>query len=271
MTPSSWQRTGRLPRLLTPDCLWTGGCLEAAYGHHTHAGFSMFVVRGTEKSVIVDTGHAHHWKQVERDVEMFLDGRPLDYIFPTHGELPHAGLMSQWLHKYPDAMAVGRVGDYHLFYPDLKDRFRVMDAGESLDLGGRHLLFLPAVWRDLPDSLWAFETVDRILFAADGFAHLHPHDPAQCDAFTSELPPPDLKLIQYFNEHALQWTRFADARETFEDLDRLLRILKPRLIAEAHGGVIDTTEAVLPLFKQGMITEAALANLRASEVSAASG
>jgi len=34
--------------------------------------------------------------QIEAALDAFLDGRQLDYIFPTHPELPHCGLMPSW-------------------------------------------------------------------------------------------------------------------------------------------------------------------------------
>lgn len=255
-------RTGRFPRLIAPGVLWTGGAVQSSGGPELHTHFNTFIVRGSGKTAIVDTGHAVNSAQVGADLTDFLDGRPLDYIFVTHGEFPHMGLLTQWLDRYPDAVAVGTVCDLRLSFPDYADRLVEMNAGEALDLGDRHLLLVPAVWRDLRDTLWAFDTRERILFASDGFAHLHPHEPNQCDALTSELPLPQMKMIQHFNQRALHWTGFIDAHETYPAIDELLRVLRPRIIAEAHGNVIDTTDAMLPLFKEGMVTEKALSNLR---------
>ena len=124
MTPGrSFERTGALPRRIAPSCLWTGGCIPSSV-HGMHAHYSMFVVRGSERTLLVDTGHPLHRAEVEADVERFLEGRPVDYVFPTHGELPHGGLLERWLHKYPGALAVGDLRDYHLYYPDLVARFR---------------------------------------------------------------------------------------------------------------------------------------------------
>ena len=92
-----------------------------------------------------------------------------------------------------------------------------------------------------------------MLFVSDGFAYLHYHKAGHCDFVTSEHAPPDVKLIQFFNERALRWTRYTDTSETFADLDEMLRRLKPRMIAAAHGGVIDTTADMIPLVKDGML------------------
>ena len=112
MTPYS-PPTGHFPRVLGPSLLWTGGCLNIDYhGRTVHSHVCAYVVRGSEKTMLVDTGNAPDWPRMERDVERFLDGRPLDYVFPTHGELPHCGLLTAWLDKYPEALAVGALRDF---------------------------------------------------------------------------------------------------------------------------------------------------------------
>lgn len=242
--------TGTLPRALSESLLWTGGIVDVQYGESTvHAHFGAFLLRGSRTSVLIDTGHAMHWQTIERDVETFLKGRPLDYVFLTHGEFPHAGLLPQWMHKYPDAIAVGDIADYRMYFPEFSDRIRPMTAGDRLDLGDRSLLFVPAVWKDLPRTLWAFDTKDRTLFVSDGFAYLHFHELGQSDMLASEMPAPDAKMIQFYNERALHWTKFTDAETTFGDLDALIGMLEPRLLAPAHGNVIDTKEDMIPRFK----------------------
>jgi flavorubredoxin len=245
--------TGHFPRVLSESLLWTGGCLKVGYHDRiVHGHLCTYLVRGSEKSMLIDTGNATEWRQVEQDVERFLDGRPLDYIFPTHGELPHCGLLTNWLDKYPDAIAIGALKDFPLYYPQHADRMRNVALGDAIDLGDRQIVFVPAIWRDLCDTLWAFDTKERTLFVSDAFAYLHYHEDGKCDYLISEQPLPDIRLIQYFNERALYWTRHVDARLSYGDIDEMLRRLQPKLIATAHGGVIDAREAMLPLVKQGM-------------------
>ncbi len=264
-----WSRkkpTGELPRVVTPNLLWTGGCLSIEYqGELAHGHFSTYVVLGSEKSILVDTGHASHWKAAEKHVEEFLDGRPLDYVFPTHAEFPHGGLAAHWMKKYPNAICVGDVPEYPLYWPDLASRIRQVAVGDEIDLGDRKMVFVPAIWRDLK-SLWAFDTVGRVLFVSDGFSYLHYHKAGQCDFMTSEHAPPDVKLVQFFNERALRWTRYTDTRETFADIDEMLKRLDPLLIAAAHGGVIDTP-SMIPLLKSGMLMGQSGAEAKITKIS----
>lgn len=245
---------GAFAREVSPRLLWTGGCLDFDYrGTNAHSHFSIFLLKGSEKSVLVDIGHPIHWPSTERYVETFLNGRPLDYVFITHGELPHGGALPQLLRKWPNAICVGAMVEYDFYYPEFADRIRTVQAGDTLDLGDRRLLFLPAIWRDLPKTLWAFDTTDRTLFVADAFAFLHYHREGQCDRLQHELPPPDMGMMQFFNERALQWTRFSDAAVTFEDVAEIMNRLKPRLIAPAHGNLVTDPEAMLPQARESML------------------
>lgn len=245
--------SGRFPRRLSRSLLWTGGCLDIGYhGRTVHSHVCAYVVLGTRKAIIVDTGNAADWPRIESDVEAFLAGRPLDYVFPTHGELPHCGLFEAWMRKYPEAIAVGALRDFPLYYPEYAHRMRNVEAGDSIDLGDRRIVFVPPVWRDLKDTLWAFDTRERTLFVSDAFAYLHYHEDGRCDSLTSEQPLPDIAMIRFFNERAMYWTRHTDAAQSYADIDLMIEQLEPRLIATAHGGVVDAREAMLPLVKRGM-------------------
>lgn len=248
--------TGHLPRAIRKDLLWTGGCTPVAYqGRMPHSHMSAYCLKGSEKTILVDTGHPSHWGSIAPAVDEFLDGRELDYIFATHAEFPHDGLIRYWLNKYPNAKFVGDLRDYRLYYPHLVDRMINVKAGDRLDLGDREFIFVPAIWRDVNNSLWAFETGGRTLFVSDGFAILHEHEAGECDLLLSEQQLPDVDLIRFFNEAALQWTKFTDATVTFDEIDRLLSMLRPKVLAAAHGAVIDVIDSVVPLIKEGMIVK----------------
>lgn len=249
------QPTGALSRFITKDFLWGGGCTEFMYeGEAVHGHFGIFVVRSQAGIYLVDTGHPAMWEELDRQLDDFLEGKPIDYIFPTHPEVPHAGLLGEWLRKYPKSVVVGDVRDYHLFFPDEARAGRFLDfrEGEALDLGDRHLVFYPAIWRDMPTSLWAYDTKSEVLYSSDAFGFLHPHSAGQCDLLMSEQPLPNLELAQFFNTAALHWTQYTDVPATYADIDEIISRTKPKMIAPAHGALIDDVEAVVPFFKESM-------------------
>src|SRR5262245_26993752 len=108
--------TGHFPRVLSDSLLWTGGCLNIAYyDRMVHSHVCAYLVCGSEKSILIDSGNATDHPRILKDVEDFLAGRPLDYVFLTHGELPHCGLLPAWMEKYPEALAVGALRDFPLY------------------------------------------------------------------------------------------------------------------------------------------------------------
>lgn len=248
-------RHSALPRLINPDFLWIGGCLDIDYkGEAVHSHFGAFVIRGTQKSLMIDTGHPFHRPGIEKALDEFLGNRPLDYILPTHPELPHCGLLPTWAKKYPDVKVIGSVADYPLLYPELGDRFHEVGLGDTVDLGGRRIMVVPAIWGDLANTRWAYDTKDSILFVSDAYAAIHYHRPGECGLMTSERPLPDIDLVRMLSKLTLQWSAFFDITKTFGDLDTLLKILRPKMIAPAHGPVIDRPDIMTDMVKLAVST-----------------
>jgi flavorubredoxin len=242
-----------LPRLITPGLLWAGGCMELELdGELVHSHFGMYAIKGSSKTILIDTGHPSHAELIDKALDDFVGSAGIDYIFPTHGEFPHFGLMPKWLAKYPEAKVIGDVRDYDLYYPEFAHRMIQMGAGDTVDLGDRRIVLVPAIWNDLKDTLWAFDTGDRALFVADGFSVTHHHKPGTCGLTAGEQPIPDGKMVRLLSELALQWTRYMNPSETFVALDGLIDIVQPRFICPAHGSVIEAPAQMLPLIKQGM-------------------
>lgn len=228
------------PREIADGTYWIGGCivgLVAGMTHHT--GVSAYVVVGDTKSVLVDTGHPKNWREIETGLREVLGDRPLDYVFPTHQELPHAGNLARLARTYPDALVVGDLRDYHLAYPDLVDRFRPCSVGESIDLGGRRFHFVDAVIHDLPTTLWAFDDGGRTLFVSDGYAYQHEHTSGQCAMLAEELPaPPTPEQGKFITRGALYWTRYVPMDPILRKVHEMTSTLGARIIAPAHGNVI---------------------------------
>lgn len=245
------EKTGDLPRLITPSILWTGGCLAVPFGlDKIHCYMSAYLIKGSQKTLLVDTGNPYHNDTILPEVRAFLDGRPLDYVFATHYEWPHAGLLPNWMDEYPNAVLVGDLPETDLYYPEYANRVMQVKPGDTLDLGDRELVFLPAIWRDI-ETLWAFDTKDRVLFASDAFPYFHYHHHGECDHLTSETPEMNPGMVQLSTELTMAWGRSTNAKETLEDITRLVTMLKPELIAPAHGNVVDQKELFIPRVELG--------------------
>ena len=207
-------------------------------GETIHAYSSAYLVHGDERSLIVDTGHPKDWPRIEEQLDRLevLGIPPVEYIFPTHAEVPHAANLGRLLNRYSAAVAVGDVRDYHLFFPEFADRLRPMTTGASLELGGTELLLLDPAIKDLVTSLWAYDTRSQTLFPGDGFAYMHHHQADECWRTAEEVP--DLPIPAFtalFSAYALYWTRFTDIEPHIDALDALLAKYPTSVIAPGHG------------------------------------
>ncbi len=250
-------------RWLADGTYWLGGCLSAnAQGQEVHYHVSSYLVVGSKATLLVDTGDPAHRALLLAQLELVLGERPLDYVFPTHPEIPHAGNLPALLDKYPGALVVGDVRDYHLHFPEYRARFRTQAAGSRIDLGGREFRFLPAFIRDLENTLWGHDDGARMMFVSDGFSFIHDvpaadgaatedddepvHFPGQCRLLSGEMPePPTVDQAAYGTGRALYWTKFVDVSEAFDAIAGVLDSLPTRLIGPAHGNVIDDVDGML--------------------------
>ena len=243
-----------LPREIADGVFWFSTCLHVrSEGSLLHNHNSCFLVIGAERTVLIDTGMPYGWAALKGELELALGGRGLDYIFPTHPELPHMGNIGPLVDAYPHVTIVGDLRNYHLYYPDMEQRCRTMRAGEALDLGGRRLVLTPAVIHDLPNSLWAYEPEQKILFVSDAYPFTHEHEPHQCGILAEELParpqPEDCIVVI---ERALSWTRFVDAEPVIRGLHAFLARYPVSIIAPAHGGVIIDPSGFAGVFENGL-------------------
>ncbi|HLH68719.1 MAG TPA: Rieske 2Fe-2S domain-containing protein [Candidatus Dormibacteraeota bacterium] len=251
-----------LPREVLPGLHWLGSCLEIlpriqqaylkdAGQEILHAHQSFFLIVGSRATAIVDTGQPQHWPVLERQLTQVLGDRPLDYILPTHPEYVHFGLLPYWLQRYPRARVVGDLRNFHLFYPELTDRFEFRRPGDVLDLGDRALLIVEAIIHDLPNSLWAYDTGSQTLFSSDAFAYSHAHNAGEC-ALTSVELPARLDDVAMTISSALHWARYVDDIDAiFERIRAFAREHPIRAIAPAHGSFVLDPEVMMELLPRG--------------------
>src|ERR1700730_12467790 len=178
------------PREIAGGVWWEGGCILRAtfssaadppsgLGSNTHSHVTPYLVIGSHRSVLFDTGAPINWTELSDRLDHVLNGRPLDWLVMSHYEIPHAGNLVRLLNKYPSLQVGGNVRDYHLFYPESADRFHLES---TIELGGnRRFLVIPAVIKDLVGTTWGYDTLSQVLFTVDAFCFTHPGIPETDD------------------------------------------------------------------------------------------
>ncbi len=190
---------GAMPRMVTPDLAWVGGCASSG-GYPTgniggearqisHDPCVAYVIMGSQKTIMVDPGHFGLWYSADGQLDAVLKGRQLDYVYVSHQEIPHTGNLGRLLQKYPGAVALGDVRDYHLFHPEVDlDRLQPMKHGDKVSLGDRDIVFLDAIWKDLSGTMYVYDTKLKLMYTPDIFGHIHYEHENVCSTMLHEMP-----------------------------------------------------------------------------------
>lgn len=233
-----------------------GGCFHSSMsGRESHTHASAYLVIGTDRSILIDTGHAKDGANIVAYIRSRVGDR-LDYIFPTHEEYPHAGNVDALLTAFPGAIVVGDVRNYHLYHPShyADGRFEQLDFGTQIDLGGRRVEVLKAVIRDLPWTCWAYDDLSQTMFVSDAFAYSH-HEESECTLLAEELPiPPSVADTRFVMDTALYSLRYSKTRELVEEMNRLLETRSTRLVAPAHGNVVSDPAEFAKLMDEAVMS-----------------
>jgi flavorubredoxin len=281
MSRESQETEDGFPREIADGVWWLGGCFPMGSGDgfgfdlgahaELHQHVTSFLVVGAEKALMYDTGTPANWSGTLAGLDQILDGRPIDYLVPSHWEVPHAGNIEKLVKKFPDLQIYGDLRDYHLAYPQFADRLHLVGPGDELDLGdGYNFRFLSAPIKDLVTTVWGFESKTKVLFASDGMGYTHHvdeveaalargeedlevnvHLAGECSKLSGELEgAPQIDQILFLTQASLWWTRHAPIDPFFRALEQMMAEYSPRIVAPAHGNVISNIDEVFTRFER---------------------
>lgn len=127
-----------------------------------------------DKIAIMDTVDKRATTQWLANLEAVLDGRKPDYLVITHMEPDHAGSVQVLAEKYPEMELIASVKAVSMLpqfftLENVGCRCRGVKEGDTLSLGEHTLHFVMAPMVHWPEVMVAYESSEKILFAADGF------------------------------------------------------------------------------------------------------
>jgi len=139
---------------------------------HRGSSYNSYLVRGSEKTVLIDTVWRPFAAEFLADLKKEIDLKDIDYIVANHGETDHSGSLPELLREIPgtpvyctSAGVKSLRGQYHEDW-----NFKPVKTGDKIDLGdGKELVFVEAKMLHWPDSMFCYLTGDSILFPNDAF------------------------------------------------------------------------------------------------------
>lgn len=126
-----------------------------------------------EKIAIMDTVDIHFKEEWLANVSEVLGDRKPDYLIIQHMEPDHSANIQNLLEKYPDVTVVGNAKTFTMmeqyFTLDSSMQKLVVADRDTLELGKHTLTFVFAPMVHWPEVMVTYDSVDKVLFSADGF------------------------------------------------------------------------------------------------------
>jgi glyoxylase-like metal-dependent hydrolase (beta-lactamase superfamily II) len=195
-----------------------------------------FVIDSAEP-VLVDAGAGALGDQFMAALESVVRPGDLQWIWLTHEDRDHTGSLMRVLEVAPRArvlttfMAVGRMLPEH---PFPLDRLRLVNPGETVNVGDRNLRALRPPLFDSPATVGLLDDRTGALFSSDCFGAPLPTPELATASRADEIPPDVLAPAQLaWASVDSSWVTMADPVVLGRAFDELRR-LQPRTVLSSH-------------------------------------
>lgn len=126
-----------------------------------------------DKIAVMDTVDAKFGEEWLDNLTKALGGRKPDYLIVQHMEPDHSANIANFMAAFPEATIVSSAKAFAMmkafFGTDWQERQIVVKEGDTLDLGHHVLTFVAAPMVHWPEVIVTYDSLDKVLFSADGF------------------------------------------------------------------------------------------------------
>jgi len=124
-----------------------------------------------EKKAIVDLAKSLKTDDFLGQIDQVVDVSALDYVIVNHMEPDHSGLLRTIRRLAPDVTLVGtrRTAAMLESFYGITEGIKVVEDGESIELGERTLRFYHTPMVHWPETMMTYDVADQILFSCDAF------------------------------------------------------------------------------------------------------
>ncbi|MDD4182824.1 MAG: FprA family A-type flavoprotein [Candidatus Omnitrophica bacterium] len=154
---------------------WTGYIdwdLRSFHGYSTPSGstYNAYLILD-EQPTLLDTVKHYGYDEMLLRIKEIIDPSKIKYIISNHTEMDHSGSIEKLLSICPQAQVVcspkGEEGLRRHFKKNWD--FKVVNSGDTLNIGRRNLKFFLMPMVHWPDSMATYSVEDNILFPNDAF------------------------------------------------------------------------------------------------------
>ncbi|MEW5803594.1 MAG: MBL fold metallo-hydrolase [bacterium] len=222
---------------LTEGVYWVGvvdWALRHFHGHElsTHRGstYNAYLIVD-EKIALVDTVWSPFQDQLIENISQVIDPARIDFIVANHAETDHSGGLPAVVRHAPNAQVVvskrgaeSVEGHYHQPW-----NFRVVQTGDTINIGSSDLVFVEAPMLHWPDSMFTYLTKKNILMPNDAFGQHY----ATGFRYNDEVDQEELyeEALKYYANILTPFSKLVTKK-----IDEVLALnLAVDIIAPSHG------------------------------------
>jgi flavorubredoxin len=225
------------PVSIAPGVFWIGALdpqlrvfdviLKTANG----TTYNAYCVRGEQGVAVIDTVKAEYADTFFEHLEQVARYDEITVIVLNHLEPDHTGALPELMRRAPQARLYISVKAQTMLKGLLKSedlQYTPVDTGDTVDIGGRTLVFLNTPFLHWPDTQCTYLKEEALLFSGDVFGcHF-------CDERLFNDRVGDFRFsFEYYYQHIMRPFR----EHVRAGLD-LIEPLELRLIAPAHGPIL---------------------------------
>lgn len=135
--------------------------------------YNSFVILD-DKVAIMDTSDKRTMEQWKKNLTQVLGERKPDYLIVHHLEPDHASGIAQVVEMYPEIQIIcsakaQAMMPLYFTESNLAEHVKAVKEGDTLCLGQHTLQFIMAPMVHWPEVMVSYDTLDKVLFSADGF------------------------------------------------------------------------------------------------------
>lgn len=145
---------------------------EGQYIVENGMAYNSYVITD-DKIAVMDTVDVHFTEEWLHNVKTVIGSKQPDYLVVQHMEPDHSAGIAAFMNAYPSATILASAPAFNMmkqfFGTDFADRRIVIKEGDTLSLGAHTLNFVSAPMVHWPEVMVTYDSLDKVLFSADGF------------------------------------------------------------------------------------------------------
>ena len=247
-----------------------------------------------EKIAVLDTADRRKGEEWKANLKAALGNRQPDYLVAHHMEPDHSALIAWMLETYPglqlvcSAQAAKMLANFFEGF-NFEGRVMTVKEGDTLSLGKHELKFITAAMVHWPEVIMSYDSLDKVLFSADGFgkfgALVNETDDWACEArryyfnicgkygiqvqsVMKKLAALDVQAICPLHGPVLKGEALAEAVKLYDTWSKYEPESEGILIAYAsiHGGTAATAERLAEMLNKKGAPKVVVSDLSRSDM-----